>query len=62
MKNRTTIPSKHPLSGYLSNKNKNKTLTGKDMFPYVPHNVTYNSPDMKELKCPWIDKWIKYGV
>ena len=40
-----------------------KTLTQKDMHPYVHCSIIYNSQDMeKKLKCPSMNEWKNCGI
>ena len=58
IKHRTTISPSTSSFGYLSKEIQN-TNSKAQMHPYIHCSTIYNGQDIKQPKCPLIDKWVK---
>ena len=58
IKNRITIWSRNPTSGYISKWIENWILR-RFLHPHVCCSITHSSQNVKQRKCPLMDKWKK---
>lgn len=60
-KNKTTIWSNNPISGYIF-KGIEIKISNRYLHPKVHCSIVHNSEDMETLKCLSTDKWLKKDV